>query len=792
METKPSFLNRWFKYIISRRYWVIAIYALLLIPGAYLSLDIPQDNSIDRLMVQTDPEYQKNKEFMDVFGVADYLSFFFDAPDPFNPTVIIEVKEFVNKLWRLKLQKGLAFDINSLVTTYEKIPGMGVLPGLGLAEEENLVRALGLKKFSTGTQLFAEKGLYGKNFMAVFVTIPSYNSEERNSLLTGIDEILESLQESFPDGAKNVRKVGQAYINKYLDLDTKSAGKKYFPLFGLFVVILTLILYRSLRTLLVFVVCLLASVVLTNAYVALIGGVFTIVSSLVPMTILTTCTATLVYLQSRFVDCPNAADVEQHRLFAFENKFLACTASIIAAAVGFAALYVSKIRPIRDMGHYVAIGLIITWVIVFTLFPALQRALKTPVHQQKAEDQGYYVKLSRWLPLWSYKYRYLLVFFAISWCVIGAVCLLGVPGMLKGMNLETNALEYMDKSNPLYKDAKSLDPDGKGVSVFEIWLDGRKPKGELGPVLDDPETALGIFYFQNQLIDPNKKDAKIRSVSGLYDFLRLVRYSTGQGDQIRLDKQTLEPILEQWIDNKDISADLRKFLKPGEINQTRIMVVSRALSYEEFQLIKKDIESRFESAAKLYPQLRLFKLSLVGTAVLQAKVSFYMVPTLTESLLITVVLIFIAFLVVFRSGPARVMAMIPSLFAILAMFALMRVFGMTLNIATILIASTVLGSSENDQVHFFYHYQEGKKNGTTEQALVHTLVVAGRAIFMATLINAGGFLAFVFASLPPIRQFGTLSSLAFVLSMLADFTALPAALWLVFRDKPDSLKASHQ
>ncbi len=33
-----------------------------------------------------------------------------------------------------------------------------------------------------------------------------------------------------------------------------------------------------------------------------------------------------------------------------------------------------------------------------------------------------------------------------------------------------------------------------------------------------------------------------------------------------------------------------------------------------------------------------------------------------------------------------------------------------------------------------------------------------------------------------------LSSLAFVLSMIADFTALPAALWLIFREKPDSLK----
>ena len=57
---------------------------------------------------------------------------------------------------------------------------------------------------------------------------------------------------------------------------------------------------------------------------------------------------------------------------------------------------------------------------------------------------------------------------------------------------------------------------------------------------------------------------------------------------------------------------------------------------------------------------------------------------------------------------------------------------------------------------------------------------------VATLINAGGFLAFGLSDLPPIRQFGILAALAFVLSMLADFTALPAALWILFRARPDA------
>jgi hypothetical protein len=126
-------------------------------------------------------------------------------------------------------------------------------------------------------------------------------------------------------------------------------------------------------------------------------------------------------------------------------------------------------------------------------------------------------------------------------------------------------------------------------------------------------------------------------------------------------------------------------------------------------------------------------------------------------------------------------------FAILVMFAVTRATGMPLNVATILIASTVLGTSENEEIHFFYHFQEGRGGGTVEQALRHTLTVSGRAIFLATLINAGGFLAFAVSPLLALRQFGTLAAVAFVLSMLADFTAPPKALWILSRERPEGL-----
>ena len=118
------------------------------------------------------------------------------------------------------------------------------------------------------------------------------------------------------------------------------------------------------------------------------------------------------------------------------------------------------------------------------------------------------------------------------------------------------------------------------------------------------------------------------------------------------------------------------------------------------------------------------------------------------------------------------------------MFVVMRLVGIPLNVATILIASTVLGASENDQIHFFFHFQEKRAASGVEEALLHALQVAGRAILFETMINAGGFLALALSGLPPMRQFGILAASAFVLSMLASLTSLPAALWVFSRQRP--------
>jgi len=752
-------LSRTFAFIIARRWYVLACYALLLLPSAYFAAQVRQDNSLDRLITTSDPDYIATRDFQRVFGAGEFALLLVEAGDPLSPAVIGRVDRIERALRSVPHVTA-----NSALSVFRRARA-------GFDPTAEQIAAF--RQFAMGTDLFRKQGLVGDHSLAIGLMLDVHGSEEREHTLAAIDRAIDQSAPS-PTAQQTLHKLGQPYVNVYLDGTLRSAWR-YFVLFGGFVVVFNLLLYRSLRTLAAFLitlgVCLAASV----GYIGATGGTLTIVSPMVPMTILVTATASLVYIHSRFVERPVGRSVDAHQVFALSNKFVACTASIFATGAGFAALMVSNIRPIHEMGLWVAVGMVFTWVIVFTLFPALQKLLQTPTEQERGMAAAWLVRFATWLPRFTYRWRWPLVVTSLVLSALGAVALFGLPGIVGRVPVLTDPVEYMDHASPLYQDIRRLQPIIPGLSITQVWL-----KGPLGSV-SEPAVLTGLDDFQQAL----ESDPDVGAAIGVTTILRMFRYIAGMGDRWPEDPEAVEQLGSDLEGLMAAEPTLRNFVQPHALAQTQMTVITRTAEHEGFERLDASIRRHWQDAVTAHPTLRQFKLKTVGLNPLHAKMAQNLVPTLVESFALTVGVIFGAFLLVFRNGTARLMAMIPSIFAILVMFLVMRMLGMRLNIATILIASTVLGTSENDQIHFFYHFLEKRRDGTVEESLRHTLRVAGRAILFATLINAGGFLAFGLGDLPPMRQFGVLAALAFVLSMVADFTALPAALWILFRARPD-------
>lgn len=755
--TAPSRLEGVFRRVVALRLPILVLYALLLPVAAVLAMRIPSEGAIDKLIVASDPDFAATRAFQKIFPEGQLVMLLFEADDPWRPEVLAEVEATEQALRAIPNVTPYG-----LLDVYRRArPGFAPSPA---GDEE-------LKRFASGTDFFRRQGLVGDRFQGMAVAFVAKGAKERVATLAAIDRAVAGARRG---AAREVRKVGAPYVESWIEHESGQASLRYFPVFGLLVVGIALFLYRSVRSLLAIILALAAAVALGVAAGDLLGFSFTVVSTLVPLTVMVTALASLVYIHSRFVDQPEGVGVDQHQAFALANKFLPVTASTVAAVLGFGALAVSKIRPIREMGIWTAAGLALSWVVAFTLFPALQKVLRTPTGRLVPVRTRFYDRLSAALPGFTWRWRWLLVSSSLLLAAAGAVALFGLPGRIEPMRLGVDSLDYVDPDLAIHRDMVFFRQAVGGLEVARIWV--RTPPG----AATDPEVLRGLDRFATAM----ERDPQVVSVVGPTSFLRMRRYLAGEGDRLPEDPQAFARAASDVEQLLLAEPELRGFLDVGSLANAQITVVFKRGDEEGFRELSRTLNEEWSRTVAGDPAFRGVEMQMVGESLLQAKVGRSLVPTLTESFAITAALIFLAFLFVFRSPSARLMAMIPSVFAILATFLGMRMFGASLNVATILIATTVLGTTENDQIHFFHHLQEGRPEAGLDGALRHTLRVSGRAIVFATLINAAGFLGLSVSNFPPLRQFGVITAAAFLLAMVADFTALPASLWILRRERP--------
>ncbi|NVB85252.1 MAG: MMPL family transporter [Kofleriaceae bacterium] len=747
---KPDAIDRALSRVLHYRVVVIVLYALLVPAAALLAMRIPTEEGIERLIVPSDPDVRATRAFHATFPEPQLALLVFESPDPWAP----------QSLERVDRAKAALSQIPR-VTAFTALDALRrAHPGADPAT---------LRDLATRTRFFRSQGLAGDNFMTVIANFDVHGAAERDATLAAIDKALARAD------AGPVHKIGSPYINAWLEHAAGSSATRSFAIVAVLLVTIVLFLFRSMRALAAIVLALGSTVALALGAGALLGYAFTIVSALVPLTVMVTTLATLTYLHSRYVDQPDDAPLAEHHVYALRSKLLPVTASTIAAATGFAALAVSKIQPIRQMGIWTALGLLISWVVAYTLFPALQRVLKTPTARRIPTRTAVYDRVAHALPTLTYRHRKTFLVAALAFCVAGALAITGLPGVIRSLPVATDVLDNINSSSAVARDTRWFRANVMDLNVARVWI--HLPRA----TATEPEVLRAIDRFQTSL----EAVPGVTGVTGPTTPLRMRSYLAGRGEALPRDAAGFATAAQDVEQLMLTESDLRAFIDAGGLADLQLTILFREGHAAGYAALIRHVATAWAATVAASPALVGASMHVVGEALLDAKVGESLVPTLAESFVLTVVVILAVFLVVFRSGTERLLAMIPSLFALLVTFLGLRLFGGTLNVATIIIATTVLGTTENDQMHFFHHLHE-RPGASLEVRLHHTLRVAGRAIVFATVINAIGFLGLATSSFPPLRQFGLMTSSAFVLALIADFLVLPAALWIASGERPTS------
>ena len=149
---------------------------------------------------------------------------------------------------------------------------------------------------------------------------------------------------------------------------------------------------------------------------------------------------------------------------------------------------------------------------------------------------------------------------------------------------------------------------------------------------------------------------------------------------------------------------------------------------------------------------------------------------------LVVAVLFIMFLLLFRSFKVSIIALMPNLLSIGTVLGLMGHLNIPLDMMTITIAAITIGIAVDNSIHYIYRFREEFSdikdyNKTIERC--HSTV--GVAIINTSITIVFGFSILVLSNFIPTIYFGVFTGIAMLLAMISVLTLLPS---LIIISKP--------
>ena len=106
--------------------------------------------------------------------------------------------------------------------------------------------------------------------------------------------------------------------------------------------------------------------------------------------------------------------------------------------------------------------------------------------------------------------------------------------------------------------------------------------------------------------------------------------------------------------------------------------------------------------------------------------------------------------------------------------------GISMNVATVMLASIALGIVDDDTIHFISRYRREVAAGAdTDAAIARATMHEGRASLTTAIVNSCAFAVLLASEYRPSAWFGGLLALTMAVAFLAEVFILPATIKLL-------------
>ena len=776
-----------------------AIFILLIIAVlsfGYYSKNFKLDASSETLLIEGDPDLAYLKEISERYGSKEFLILTY-AP---NEGMITDSS--INNLLSLKYKIQSLNWVHSVITLLDvpllsnsDSPLQERLESFKTLKDEDVDRNRGFREILNSPVfrnfVISEDGKTSGIIVNIKQSQKLKNIENKSK--EELELIKDQIKKQNHKNILEIRQVIQSYNNvgniylggiPMIADDMMTFIKSDIIVFGfgvlLFIVATLWFVFRSLLWIVVPISSCLFSVIIMMGLLGLLGWKVTVISSNFIALMLILTMAMNIHMSTRFLqfkkEFPTKNNFEIISLTAFK-MFWPILYTVLTTIFAFLSLIFSEIKPIIDFGWMMTFGLIISFIITFSLLPTLLNFAPTNNISVKKVQKS---KITNFLGLISLNNKNLI------FLVTGLVIILSVVGISK-LEVENSFINYFSKNTEIYKGMKLIDEKLGGTTPLEVIIKFPKKEKVQKSKEDDEFEDWGDeedgndekYWFTKDKID------LITSVHNYLDSLpeigKVLSFSSIIEVATQLNNNKPLGTLEMGVLYSKIPESIKtEIIDPYlSIKDNEARINLRIIDSQE-DLRRNDLINKINFDLKDKFGLEEDDYKLAGVLVLFNNLLQSLFKSQILTLGLVMIGIFSMFIILFKNIKLSLIGVVPNFIAAFFILGIIGLSGIPLDMMTITIAAITIGIAVDNSIHYIYRFKEEFnkiKDYNKTLKTCHTTV--GVAILNTSITIVFGFSILVLSKFIPTIYFGVFTGLAMLLAMISVLTLLPALILII-------------
>lgn len=547
----------------------------------------------------------------------------------------------------------------------------------------------------------------------------------------------------------------------YIRYSIKSYIKKdLFTLLPASLLLMVLMLYFSFKewkgVFLPFAVVVL-SILFSFGIMALMGWEISLISVLLPIMLIAIANDYGIHLINLYQEKCNSGGSRSMKSISLEiyrelRKPILITA--LTTICGMLGLLSHKMPPAAELGVLASVGIGLALLMSLFLIPVLLSFYKFPKTVRNFQENKFINKVLTTFAFWVTTYPKRVV---TSFIV---VVILSISGLFL-LKVDTNIEAYFIGKSDIKKGIELVNEKFGGSQYVSVLFNGN---------ILSPETLAKIDKYTTE-IKKLKEVGHVISPSLFFKELSKGMYLPGESGYQSLPESEEEAL--QYLEVFSMSGyeeQLSQFIDYNYEN-TRILVSINDGSNQTGKRLLKGLTEITKGDEQL--------VCIAGPGLSKIQIADMVIQGQVTSLIWALLIIFVLLAIIFKSVSAGAKASLPLLLSTLFLFGLMGFLGISLDIATTLLSSIMIGVGVDYTIHFLWRYKdEYTKLGEKKLAIYKTLQTTGRGIVFNALSVIVGFSVLVFSNFAPLRFFGFLVVVSIFSCLISALLLIPALITL--------------